>query len=155
YDWRLPPQPAAKTKPWVVEAVDRMITWFRSLAQSVGQAIERAVRWLMKQWSGDLRERQPGAPPSGLPVGMYLVIAAGLAGVAMFARRALRRRSIAAPAVSGEAAAAVPLDASELSPDRLPEEEWIALAERSVREENFRLALRALYLANLAWLGRR
>ena len=30
----------------------------------------------------------------------------------------------------------------------------LELAEECLREENFRLALRALYLANLAWLGR-
>jgi hypothetical protein len=35
----------------------------------------------------------------------------------------------------------------------LPEERWLELADECLREENFRLALRALYLANLAWLG--
>jgi len=46
------------------------------------------------------------------------------------------------------------LDAEDLTPDRLPEERWLELADECLRGENFRLALRALYLANLAWLGR-
>jgi hypothetical protein len=48
----------------------------------------------------------------------------------------------------------VRLDATDLSADRLPEEEWLALAEESLARGEPRLALRALYLANLAWLGR-
>jgi hypothetical protein len=50
---------------------------------------------------------------------------------------------------------AIDLDAEELTANRLPEESWLDLAARSLDERNFRLALRAFYLANLAWLGRR
>ena len=49
---------------------------------------------------------------------------------------------------------AVRLDAEDLTADRLPEESWLELAARSLGERNFRFALRAYYLANLAWLGR-
>jgi hypothetical protein len=49
---------------------------------------------------------------------------------------------------------AVGLQDENLLADRLPEEEWIALAESCAREGDYRAALRALYLANLAWLGR-
>jgi len=52
------------------------------------------------------------------------------------------------------APAIVRLDAEELTADRLPEEKWLELAGECLREQNYRLALRALYLANLAWLGR-
>jgi hypothetical protein len=50
---------------------------------------------------------------------------------------------------------AIDLAAEDLTADRLSEESWLDLAARSVDEQNFRLALRAFYLANLAWLGRR
>jgi hypothetical protein len=49
----------------------------------------------------------------------------------------------------------VSLHDENLLADRLPEEEWIALAEDCARASDYRAALRALYLANLAWLGRR
>ena len=42
----------------------------------------------------------------------------------------------------------------DLPPDLLQEETWIILAERSLSEQNYRFALRAFYLAGLAWLGR-
>ena len=51
--------------------------------------------------------------------------------------------------------AAISLQDENLLADRLPEEEWNALAERCARQGDYRAALRALYLANLAWLGRR
>jgi len=42
----------------------------------------------------------------------------------------------------------------DLPPDLLQEETWTMLAERSLSEQNYRFALRAFYLAGLAWLGR-
>jgi hypothetical protein len=56
--------------------------------------------------------------------------------------------------VLGGLASVIQLDAEDLTPDRLPEDRWLELARECLREENYRLALRALYLANLAWLGR-
>jgi hypothetical protein len=49
---------------------------------------------------------------------------------------------------------AIRLDAEDLTADRLPEDGWLELAARCIEEGNFRFALRAYYLANLAWLGR-
>jgi len=155
YDWRLPPKPAAAGKPWLVDMVDRMLAQLRSVTESIGRAIDRAVRWLMKQLGGKPPEPRPGAPPAGLHGGLYLLIALTLAAAGVFVWRALRPRAGKPQPVAGDGAAAVPLDAEELSPDRLPEEQWISLAEQCLREEKFRLALRAFYLANLAWLGRR
>ncbi len=47
------------------------------------------------------------------------------------------------------------LEDESVTPDQLPEDEWIAMAENCIGERNYQLALRAFYLANLAWLGRR
>jgi hypothetical protein len=55
---------------------------------------------------------------------------------------------------AGEAVPSIRLDADDLTADRLPEEQWLALAERALAEQNPRLALRAFYLASLAWMGR-
>jgi hypothetical protein len=62
----------------------------------------------------------------------------------------VRARPKPAPA----ALEAVRLDAEDLTADRLPEDGWLELAARMIQEQNFRFALRAYYLANLAWLGR-
>jgi uncharacterized protein DUF4129 len=155
YDWRLPPKPAESGKSWLVEMVDRVIAQFRSFGASISEAIDRAIRWLMKQLGGKMPEPAGGAPPRALHGGIYVAIAVTAAVVAILVWRALRRRAAKPQPLATDSAAATPLDAEELSPDRLPEEQWISLAEQCLREENFRLALRALYLANLAWLGRR
>jgi nucleotidyltransferase/DNA polymerase involved in DNA repair len=42
-----------------------------------------------------------------------------------------------------------------MDPLRFPEQTWIDLAERALAEQNWRLAMRAFYLASLGWLGRR
>jgi hypothetical protein len=49
---------------------------------------------------------------------------------------------------------AVLLEDESVRPDQLPEDGWVDMAEKCLREQNYRLALRAFYLANLAWLGR-
>jgi hypothetical protein len=155
YDWRLPPKQVQPGKSWLVETVDRMLAQFRSLGESIGDVIDRFIRWLMQQFGGKPLEPRPGAPPAGLHGSVYLLIAVTLAAAAIFIWRALRPRPATIEPTANLGAAAVQLDAEELSPDRLPEEQWIELAEQCLREENYRLALRALYLANLAWLGRR
>ena len=98
----------------------------------------------------------PGAlPTTGLHWGLYILIA-----VVLLSGRVDR---LAPPLVSARPSQSPPppawppssLDADDLTADRLPEESWLELAARSLDERNFRLALRAFYLANLAWLGRR
>jgi hypothetical protein len=67
--------------------------------------------------------------------------------------RASRRP--AETAIPGGLLAASPLDAEDVNPLDLPEQGWIEMAEGSLRAGNWRLAMRAFYLASLSWLGRR
>jgi hypothetical protein len=73
---------------------------------------------------------------------------------ALLAIRILRARR-ARPRAAGVAVLIpVRLEDESVTPDQLPEDRWIEMAEDCLREQNYRLALRAFYLANLAWLGR-
>jgi hypothetical protein len=74
---------------------------------------------------------------------------------ALLAARILRARRARPRAVGVSVAVAVRLEDESVTPDQLPEDQWIEMAEKCLREQNHRLALRAFYLANLAWLGRR
>jgi len=58
------------------------------------------------------------------------------------------------PTAARPATVPIRLDDEDLTADRLPEAGWLEMAERCLRDNNLRLALRAFYLANLAWLGR-
>ena len=153
YDWRLPPAASSPAKDsWLVRLADHMVAGMRAVSDAVGNVIRQFFRWI----SGN---RQPvpllgGAPPSaGLHWSLYaLTGVVVLAAMAILWRGWQTRKEAPVNAVD-DITAVIRLDAADLTPDRLPEERWLELADECLRGENFRLALRALYLANLAWLG--
>ena len=154
YDWRIPPAPAAAAKSsWLVRMADHMIAGLKAVTRAASSALSRFFSWLF----GDrFPEPQPGAPPSsGLHGSLYALMAAVVAAgrVDRLAQAPFPPRR--SPPLRQLSLEPYTCDAEDLTPDRLPEESWLDLAERCLREENLRLALRALYLANLAWLGRR
>jgi hypothetical protein len=156
YDWRLPIPPAVAPQnvPWLVRVTDRFIDGIQSVLRAIGKAIDRFFDWLRQILSLTPAPRTGTMPSAGLHWGLYILIgfvvflAAWIAWRRRWFRRA-RPQPVAAPGLE-----AVRLDAGDLSADRLPEERWLELAARSLEEENFRFALRAFYLANLAYLGR-
>jgi hypothetical protein len=152
YDWRLPPPPGTAQKPsWLVSFTDRVIGGVESLYQTVANWIAHLLKWL---FPGRGAPQRPGeAPSSALHWSIYalmVLVALAIAWI-LWRRRGVRIGGVLTPDVG----AAVRLDADDLTADRLPEEKWNELAEQALREGNPRLALRALYLASLAWLGRR
>jgi hypothetical protein len=156
YDWRLPVPAAAAPRnvPWLVRVTDRFIDGIQSVFRAIGKAIDRFFDWLRQILSLTPAPRTGAMPSAGLHWGLYILIgfvvflAAWIAWRRRWFRRA-RPKPVAAPGLE-----AIRLDAADLSADRLPEERWLELAARSLEEENFRFALRAFYLANLAYLGR-
>jgi hypothetical protein len=156
YDWRLPVPAAAAPQnvPWLVRVTDRFIDGVQSVVRAIGKAIDRFFDWLRQILSLTPAPRTGAMPSAGLHWGLYILIGfvAFLAAWIAWRRRWFRRarpKPVAAPGLE-----AIRLDAGDLSADRLPEERWLELAARSLQEENFRFALRAFYLANLAYLGR-
>jgi hypothetical protein len=155
YDWRLPP-PAGlgRGHSWIVDATDRAISGLRSVFHNLGEAMRAFFKWLLRQF-GAMPESAPGAPPgTALHWSVYVLIGLVLAFALWIAWQKRRARRAKAAHVAADSVTVVRLDSEDLAPDRLPEEQWLELAARCLAEQNFRLALRAYYLANLAWLGR-
>ncbi|HEY2017838.1 MAG TPA: DUF4129 domain-containing protein [Bryobacteraceae bacterium] len=152
YDWRLPPAPPSSAKTsWLLRLADRMIAGFKAAGRLISDALDRLVHWLL----GDRLAPQPGTPPtSGLHWSVYVLMAAVVLAAAWILWRKRHSQRVVTASAAATSIDPIRLDADDLTPDRLPEESWLELAERCVREGNLRLALRALYLANLAWLGR-
>jgi uncharacterized protein DUF4129 len=152
YDWRLPPSNVAANTPWIVKMTDRLAMALQKILRAVGDVLSRFLRWLSDKLSLSGPPPVGGQPPgAGLNwlVALLILLVAAAGGIA-----AWRMRRSGSAIVQTVEAAAVRLDAPDLTPDRLPEESWIELAERCLAEQNFRFALRAFYLASLAWLGR-
>jgi hypothetical protein len=76
------------------------------------------------------------------------------AGVVVFFLRRTRRAVVTAKAI---VAAAPPVNLADesLTADRLPESEWLALADQWMEKGDFRMALKAMYLAALNYLSAR
>ncbi len=126
----------------------------KSAFQGIGRAISRAFDWLLQRMRGTPAPPGTGAPPAGVPVSTWVLTAVAAGGAVWLLLRMLRDKR---PPAQVEAVPVVTarLDDADLSADKLPEEKWLELAEQCLREQNFRFAMRALYLANLAWMGRR
>ena len=156
YNWRLPPPPAPlRDTPWIVSMTDRILASIRSFTDAVGRLLDRFFSWLGDQLGGGAQQQSGALPVRGMHWTIYALIAlVTLAGVVVAIRMVRARRAKEAENAAGDAVAAIRLDAEDLTADRLPEEVWLALAERALVEQNLRLALRAFYLASLAWMGR-
>jgi hypothetical protein len=155
YDWRLPVPAAAAPQgvPWLVRVTDRLIEGLKSIGHAIGRLLTALFDWLRKLFEVTHVPGSGALPKTGLHWSLYLLIAfvLFLAGWIAWRRRWFQR---ARPRPAAAALTAVRLDADDLTADRLPEESWLELAARSLAEGNFRFALRAYYLANLAFLGR-
>jgi hypothetical protein len=157
YDWRLPP-PVVNSRQgpsWIVTAADRVIAGLQSFFHGAGQVIQRFLKWLFEKF-GVAPSPQSGSPPvSGLHWSVYLLTGVAGGAALWFAWRMRRARRASMKTATPEATVRMDHAGEELSPDLLPEEQWLELAVRCLQDGNFRLAIRAWYLAHLAWLGRR
>jgi hypothetical protein len=153
YAWRLAPVPQHATGvSWLVAATDRLVDHAKAGLHSFGDAIDRFVEWLSEKFRPPSRTA-PAAPPiTALHWSIYALIAAMLTLAAAIAWRLRHARKPAH--VAAAAGAPVNLRDENLLASQLPEDGWMALAEDCARQGDLRSALRALYLANLAWLGR-
>lgn len=157
YGWRVPPPPSTAIggKPWALRAADKVLEALNGMWRAVGNVIGKVIEWIFGKLLVSPAPGEGRAPGAGLHWSVWLLMAVAAAGAAwiLWRRRLLRRSGrkggIATPT------AAIAIEGDEVSADQLPEERWSEMAAGFLREENYRLALRAYYLATLAWLGQR
>jgi len=154
YDWRFPPAEQVSQPSWLTTATEAAFRWLSAAIKWVGHAIGKLIEWIFDRLRG-LMPTPTGAaaPETALHWSLYLLLGVILALVVFLAWRlhkTRRAKSKAAP----EGVSIVRLEDESLTPDRLAEEQWLEMAETCLSAGDFRLALRAFYLANLAWLGR-
>ncbi|AHF93218.1 hypothetical protein OPIT5_26390 [Opitutaceae bacterium TAV5] len=168
--WQLPPAPAAgevndADRPWLLRVTRQGIEWLVETVGSVIDAVRRFVAWIEKLLGlrdSDARP-DPAAGAAGLDaswVRILLYVTLGLIALLVVwgAIRLwqARRQAKPAPGAAGTAAAlpGVPdLADDSVQAAQLPADGWELLAREKMTRGEWRLALRALYLASLARLG--
>jgi hypothetical protein len=160
FTWRLPRQvrPSADSPNWFVRTTQRLVEALTKFGRRIGRWFEQFMKWLEEQ----LRKAMLGSGGNeGANSGkLRALIYALLAGVTMVLGWLLwqairhRKRVLVKPAIA-TAIPVVNLDADELQADQHPLDEWLQLARDCMSRQEWRLALRALYLAGLANLAER
>ena len=152
YSWHVRPAEVKGSDPWFVRFTDSIAKSLRGVTQAIGRGISRFTAWLRSQFETPPPGRQ-GPPASGeIRLALYvasLLVLLGAGYLVWLGRSAFTRRD-ALPTQ----APTINLAAEELIANQLPEEHWYLLAEECLKNGRFRLGLRALHLASLAWLGR-
>ena len=143
--------------------------WIRKQLSSLGDFTSRNLGSFFRALGRLLQRLFTGFNPPNLPTGnsqidwlggfkilVYVLLVAGVALLAWFALRLWQKRK-PTPALEGSVAltGTPDLRAEHVSADQLPEDGWIALALEMAAKGEWRLALRALYLASLAHLAQR
>ena len=156
YDWRIPPAGSDAKRDWFVDLVDRTMGFFQRVWKGIGDLWADLMDWIRTLLGGDrmVAEKVNTNKPSGAvrPV-FYLIgiVFLAIAGVLVWKFRP--RKNEEALAIAG--ASGVDLNKEGLLASDLPEDEWLAMAERHAGTGDLRLALRALYLGTLAMLNGR
>jgi hypothetical protein len=169
FNWRLPREaaPAQADRGVITTLMDDVAAAVRSWGRTLARATLKTVAWLRRvtEWLGRrlFGEPRSGGPADGAGWGWLtsmhvlvgLLLAATTAALLLLLWRVWRWRGRTPSAVGRAVVVAPDLADAAVGAEQLPEEEWLRLAEEQRGRGNFRLALRALYLASLAYLARR
>jgi hypothetical protein len=154
YQWRQPPA-APKEQNAFVRWTDNL---FRSVRHSfawVRRVWNDFVDWLRNHATPPKKSNAP-PPVLGLTAFSWIVIVV-LAGalVALLMRAKLPRRNSSRVPAMPAGPAAIDLEDPSVLASQLPENEWTAMARDFMARGDYRMALRAYFLASLAFLASR
>jgi hypothetical protein len=165
FRWRLRPPPVsdARTEDGPVKRFARQgFETLREIARAVGRWGKKASDWIDRTFRSERAAPETSRPGSGaaakdiLRLALYAFIAAAVGlilWVIWLVGREARRSK--APVVAAQAVPAVAPDLrdEDVQAAQLPVEGWLALAREQLDRGEWRLALRAAYLATLAQLA--
>lgn len=160
FEWRMPREMKAGEKDdTLLGGFMRAITdWLNASLEDIGKALGDLIDWLMGGKDGRQIGDGSGVGSAGVAwVGMMptLLLILGIALVVALAWLLFRYwRQVQKTAVVDTAAAPeIDLEHEDIVATQLPENEWLRLAREKMESGDYRLALRALFLATLAHLG--
>jgi len=156
FRWRMPRELSNEKDAPKANAFDRAVRrfmktlkkWFRTVGDWLDRLFPRR-----QMPEGDTSERAGQWSRSVLEI-ILIVLFAGLLIILGLRVREYYRRTRVSPA-SPSQARKVDLAKEGVTADQLPEDEWLSLARELISQREWRLALRALFLAGLAHLSTR
>jgi hypothetical protein len=161
YAWRLPREKVVETEDTqqgiIARFLEKIGTWIK---EQVVKCMEWLVDWLDKLF----RSQRTPTPSGGSGYGwilaqellLYGLIAAVVIGLALFGYRIWRNRRRRSATIDSEPIRSAPdLTDENVGAEQLPEDSWTKLARELLERGEWRLALRAFYLASLAHLAAR
>ena len=164
FQWRMPRDPT-KPKPgdekgWFESFLDDIRRWLKSASDAVGNAFDHWITDKLKQMIKGLLGARPtisdGSMATPWADAAQLILKGLLAILGLLLAVLLIRQWRRLPPVVAQAALPeVNLESDQVVATQLPENEWLRLAEEKINSGEFRLAMRALFLATLAHLGER
>jgi Domain of unknown function (DUF4129) len=159
FTWRLPRplRPPTNNPNWFIRATESFLDATARAARQVGRWIDRFINWLgekLKSMLPGLGGNQAGPDSRKLRALLYTLLVAVVVVLGWLLWQVLRSRKRArAAAAVVMSAPAVELTDADVQADRQPLDQWLQLARDCMARQELRLALRALYLAGLAYLA--
>jgi len=133
--------------------------WVKSFWKGVKRFFNWLVDWVQKTFFPEDNSTDSANGTGGsTKMIRWLLIALGVMFVLVIVYIFYRQRKASARRVQAKPATAVPvidLKDESVTADQLPEDSWYSLAREWIDKGDFRLALRALYLAAISHLGQR
>lgn len=162
FAWRLPRADRAGEKDqanWLAAFFHEMNEKAQQVMRQLEKQLHKLGKWLRKWWhrKPHSEDTDGGGGFGWLSTAQMILLALVAALVVILALLVWRARKERATAIAfAQAAAPSPdLNREDVSADQLPEDGWLRLARDLMEKSEWRLALRAFYLATLAHLGGR
>ena len=158
FSWRMPRELQSEDiqENFVMRNANRLREWSQERLERVRKVLRRFQEWITrKAVQGAGGGQSSGAWVRAVPVLIYVLLGALIVALLLLVWRMWRLRT---RRVDGEIAplgdASPDLEDEQLRADDLPEDRWLELASELRTKGEYRLALRATFLAVLAHLGR-
>ncbi len=161
YTWRMPREKVEEADAGrgpVARFLDRVGALLREWVRAILHRLDEWLQKLSRNWHPVSGSAQASGYGWIMSVQLLLwgLIAVALMALAIFLYRVWRDRRKSRTAIATEAMSPAPDIADEnVSADQLPEDGWTKLARELLERGEFRLAMRAFYLASLSHLAAR
>ncbi len=159
FAWRLPrevvPEPSEE-QGWLMRTFQWIVDSLKDLLRPVGRWLEAFLDWLKKLIPEPESSRPSGSADWGqLTRLIFYILGVGLALVLLYWLVRWFRHRRPAPKAEPDSAdpAVVDLADENVTADDLPLDRWLSLAKELMAQQDYRRALRALYLSVLALLA--